>query len=111
MVDMNHLAKLAMSFEGKHLGIKNIPGPEGVRGRNSDNDRIKKVLGWAPSISLAEGLRTTYYWIKQQIEEEHKKGVFNDYSSSKVVQQSTESLDQLAHDGSGDRDAPHKKLP
>jgi GDP-D-mannose 3',5'-epimerase len=45
MIDMNDFAKLCMSFEGKDLPIKHIPGPQGVRGRNSDNTMIKQKLG------------------------------------------------------------------
>lgn len=67
MIDMNHFARLAMSFEGKDLPIKNIPGPEGVRGRNSDNTMIKAKLGWAPSISLFDGIKATHAWIKEQV--------------------------------------------
>eukprot|EP00953_Heterococcus_sp_UTEX-ZZ885_P021477 11971-Heterococcus_DN1.PRE.1 len=63
-------AKLAMSFGGKDLPIKHIPGPEGVRGRNSDNTMIKAKLNWAPSIPIEVGLRKTYAWIKEQIEAE-----------------------------------------
>ena len=59
MIDMNHFARLVMSFEGKDLPIKNIPGPEGVRGRNSDNTLIKEKLGWAPSISLFDGIKVS----------------------------------------------------
>lgn len=51
------MMELALSFEGKTLPIKHIPGPEGVRGRNSNNDLIKEKLGWAPSIKLADGLK------------------------------------------------------
>lgn len=54
------------------LPIKHIPGPEGVRGRNSDNELILEKLGWAPTVSLRDGLRLTYFWIKGQIEEEVK---------------------------------------
>ena len=67
MIDMNNFARLAMSFEGKSLPIKNIPGPEGVRGRNSDNTMIKEKLGWAPSISLHDGIKATHAWIKEQV--------------------------------------------
>merc|ERR1719174_1560996 len=48
MLSMNDFAKLAMSFEGKHIPIKHIPGPQGVRGRNSDNTMIKAKIGWDP---------------------------------------------------------------
>ena len=59
----------AIKIGGKTLPIKHIPGPEGVRGRNSDNTLIKEVLGWAPSTSLEEGLGYTHAWIKTQIAE------------------------------------------
>ena len=45
------------------MPIKHIPGPEGVRGRNSNNDLIKERLGYAPSVPLAEGLKVTFEWI------------------------------------------------
>ncbi|KNC78693.1 GDP-mannose 3,5-epimerase [Sphaeroforma arctica JP610] len=68
MVAMNDFAKMAMSFENKKLRIKHIPGPEGVRGRNSNNDLVRKVLNWDYTTSLEEGLRKTYYWIKDQVD-------------------------------------------
>jgi GDP-D-mannose 3',5'-epimerase len=72
MVSMNEMMGMAMSFEDKELPIKHIPGPEGVRGRNSDNELILEKLGWGPTVSLRDGLRMTYFWIKGQIEEEVK---------------------------------------
>eukprot|EP00941_MAST-03F_sp_MAST-3F-sp1_P000156 g156.t1 len=66
-ITMNEMAKLAMSFAGKNLPMNHIPGPEGVRGRNSDNTLIKEVLGWAPSIKLRDGLRRTYEWIANEV--------------------------------------------
>jgi len=86
LISMNDMAKMIMEFEGKNLSLKHIPGPEGVRGRNSDNTTIKKELGWAPSISLKVGVRTVYDWLKGQLEEEKKKGVdLSIYGSSKIV--------------------------
>lgn len=85
MVSMNGMAETIMSFDERKLTIKHIPGPEGVRGRNSNNDVCRKVLGWQPQIDLKEGLQRTYKWIKQQIDDERKAGVHNDYSSSEVV--------------------------
>ena len=96
MLSMNDFAHLAMSFEKKNLPIKHIPGPIGVRGRNSDNTMIKARLGWAPSIRLAEGLEKTYWWIKEQIMEERAQGIFNNYSTSQVVVQVTDTLDSLS---------------
>jgi GDP-D-mannose 3',5'-epimerase len=91
MVSMNDMAAMAMEIAGKHgkkgdLPINHIPGPEGVRGRNSNNELIKKVLGWAPSISLKEGLERTAPWILARIEEKKAEGVdLRSYASSKVV--------------------------
>ena len=52
MVSMNEMAEIVLSFENKSLPIHHIPGPEGVRGRNSDNTLIREKLGWAPSMRL-----------------------------------------------------------
>ena len=67
MVSINGLAEMIMGIAGKPLGINNIPGPTGVRGRNSDNRLIRTKLGWAPGRSLAEGLAPTYRWIERQL--------------------------------------------
>lgn len=87
MVSMNEMAELALKFCGKEkLPIKHIPGPEGVRGRNSNNDLIKSVLNWAPSISLADGLKRTCEWIQKQIEADKASGIDSKvYSQSHVV--------------------------
>ena len=86
MVSMNQLAELALSFEGKKLPLVHLPGPEGVRGRNSDNTLIRKVLGWEPKTKLADGLHKTYEWIKTQVEAEKAKGVdITQFSQSHVV--------------------------
>jgi GDP-D-mannose 3', 5'-epimerase len=52
MVSMNEMAEIVLSFEDRKLPIHHIPGPEGVRGRNSDNTLIKEKLGWAPTMKL-----------------------------------------------------------
>lgn len=67
MISINNLAKMVMLIGGKKLKIKNIPGPLGVRGRNSDNHLIKKKIGWAPSRPLSEGMLKTYTWIEEQV--------------------------------------------
>jgi len=87
MVSMNELAAIALEHaEKKDLPLRHIPGPEGVRGRNSENTLIKQVLGWAPSISIKEGMRSTSVWIKTQLEAEKASGVdVSIYSSSHVV--------------------------
>ena len=96
MISMNEMAKLCMELAGKKLPIKNVPGPEGVRGRNSENTLIKKVLGWAPSTTIRDGFGKTMPWIQGQIEKAKAKGLDPaSLVSSKVVQQTTESLDKL----------------
>jgi nucleoside-diphosphate-sugar epimerase len=67
MVTINQLAKMIMLIAGKRLEVRHIPGPLGVRGRNSDNRLIRSKLGWAPSQPLAAGLEKTYAWIERQV--------------------------------------------
>jgi GDP-D-mannose 3',5'-epimerase len=67
MVTIDQLAQMIMRIAGKIITIKHIPGPLGVRGRNSDNRRIAGVLGWKPSRPLYEGLERTYQWIREQV--------------------------------------------
>jgi len=68
MVSINQLVKMIMEIAGKNLTIKHIPGPLGVRGRNSDNRLIQEKLGWAPSRPLREGLEKTYQWIAKVVQ-------------------------------------------
>jgi GDP-D-mannose 3',5'-epimerase len=74
MVSINQLAEMIMKIAGKHQTIKHIPGPLGVRGRNSDNRLIQEKLGWKPSAPLADGLKKTYNWIKKMVTEQKKSG-------------------------------------
>ena len=67
IISINDLAELVIKTAGKRAGIKNIPGPQGVRGRTSDNTLIKEKLGWAPSQPLSDGLKKTYKWIQSQL--------------------------------------------
>jgi nucleoside-diphosphate-sugar epimerase len=67
MVSINKLAKMAMDIAGKKLSITHIPGPLGVRGRNSDNRLIKENLGWEPNLPLRTGMEITYKWISEQV--------------------------------------------
>lgn len=66
MVSINHLAKLAISFTDRAIMVRHIEGPQGVRGRNSNNDLIRKELNWNPRFTLREGLEITYHWIASQ---------------------------------------------
>jgi nucleoside-diphosphate-sugar epimerase len=67
MVTINQLADMVAEVAGVQIVRKHIDGPQGVRGRNSDNTLLRKVLGWEPQISLEEGLRITYEWIEAQV--------------------------------------------
>ena len=67
MVSINELAHIIIDVAGKNLAIEHVDGPQGVRGRNSDNTKLREVLGWEPTIELEEGLSETYRWIEKQL--------------------------------------------
>lgn len=67
MISINQLADIIADAAGVDVVKKHIDGPQGVRGRNSDNTKLRKVLGWEPQISLEDGLGRTYAWIRQQV--------------------------------------------
>ena len=68
MISINDLVKLIALLNGKNVDIRNIEGPRGVMGRNSDNKLIKEVIGWVPDEDLETGLIKTYKWIDEQIQ-------------------------------------------
>jgi GDP-D-mannose 3', 5'-epimerase len=67
LISINALADLVMEVAGVSLAKRHVPGPQGVRGRNSDNSELRRVLGWEPEISLEEGFARTYPWIEAQV--------------------------------------------
>jgi nucleoside-diphosphate-sugar epimerase len=68
MVSIDELARIVIAISGKHdLELVHVEGPQGVRGRNSDNSKLREVLGWEPEISLEDGLDPTYRWIEEQV--------------------------------------------
>jgi len=68
LITINGLVDLVAKIAGKRLSKKHdLSKPQGVRGRNSDNKLLLKVLGWEPSVSLEEGLATTYGWIEEEL--------------------------------------------
>jgi GDP-D-mannose 3', 5'-epimerase len=67
MVSINQLASMITQIAEKKIAIRNIPGPLGVRGRNSHNALFQKMLGWAPDETLNQGLKKTYPWVLQQV--------------------------------------------
>ncbi len=67
MISINELADMVATIAGIEIDKRHVTGPQGVRGRNSDNTRLKDVLAWEPQVSLEEGLAITYKWIEQQV--------------------------------------------
>ncbi|MCL6505794.1 MAG: NAD-dependent epimerase/dehydratase family protein [Bryobacteraceae bacterium] len=67
MITINQLADMIAEIAGVSIVKRHVPGPMGVRGRNSDNTLLRKVLGWEPRVSLEEGLARTYAWIEDQV--------------------------------------------
>lgn len=80
MVTINQLADIISQIAAVEINKKHIDGPQGVRGRNSDNTKLREVLSWEPEISLEDGLIATYGWIENQVRE--KKSID---SSKKVL--------------------------
>jgi len=74
MVTIDQLAGTIADIAGKRLRVVHIPGPLGVRGRNSDNRLIRERLKWAPSRSLRQGLEKTYAWIESQVHADSRGG-------------------------------------
>ena len=70
MVTINQLADMVAEIAGTGITKKHIDGPMGVRGRNSDNDKLREVLEWEPAISLEDGLKVTYPWIEEQVRQQ-----------------------------------------
>jgi nucleoside-diphosphate-sugar epimerase len=68
LVTINQLAEIICAIAGKRLLRRHLLGkPQGVRGRNSDNSRLRQVLGWEPAVPLEQGLAETYRWIQAQL--------------------------------------------
>jgi nucleoside-diphosphate-sugar epimerase len=68
MISLDRFAQMVIRISGKRLGIRHEDGPTGVRGRNSNNDLLRRKLGWAPSLDLESGVRKTYRWIAAQVD-------------------------------------------
>ena len=67
MVTIDQLANMIAAIAGVEIKKKHVSGPQGVRGRNSDNNRLRAVLAWEPEISIEDGLARTYGWIESQV--------------------------------------------
>lgn len=71
MITINQLADLVAAAAGIEIVKKHVEGPQGVRGRNSDNQMLREVLDWEPQVSLETGLARTYPWIEQRVREKY----------------------------------------
>ncbi len=74
LVTINGLADMIAEAAGVSIVKRHVDGPQGVRGRNSDNTRLREVLGWEPQIPLEEGLARTYTWIEDQVRADFEGG-------------------------------------
>jgi len=70
MISINNLVRLIARIASKKITIKNVPGPEGHHGRNSDNRLIMKKLGWKPTKKLEDGIKNTYKWVEKQVKKQ-----------------------------------------
>lgn len=71
MISINNFAQMIINMSKKNITIRNINGPLGVKGRNSNNDLIKSKLNWEPQYTLADGIPLTYSWIEKNINEKN----------------------------------------
>lgn len=73
MISINELVDMVAKIAGKKIGKDyDLTKPQGVRGRNSDNTRLREVLNWEPTISLEDGLERTYHWIAGELEKNNQ---------------------------------------
>jgi nucleoside-diphosphate-sugar epimerase len=71
MISVNELVDMVATIAGKRIGKQyDLTKPQGVRGRNSDNTRLREVLKWEPTVSLEEGLEVTYHWIAGELQKQ-----------------------------------------
>jgi nucleoside-diphosphate-sugar epimerase len=74
LVTINQLLDMIADIAGMDVVKKHISGPQGVRGRNSDNSLLNQTLNWEPQVSLETGLKHTYTWIEEQVKAQMKEG-------------------------------------
>ena len=69
LISIDELVDMVAAAAGKQIKKEyDLTKPQGVRGRNSDNSRLREVLGWTPQTSLERGIEITYRWIREQVE-------------------------------------------
>jgi nucleoside-diphosphate-sugar epimerase len=96
-VSMQELLALVQRTAGTNFPVKHVDGPQGVRGRNSDNALLKATLaGWQPKVTLEDGILRTFEWISAEIERVHAGGTsIRQYASSNIVELSIGSMDEV----------------
>jgi GDP-D-mannose 3',5'-epimerase len=87
MVSMNQFADMVAEIAGVEIIKKHVDAPQGVRGCNSDNTRLRQVLNWEPQISLEEGIKRTYEWIEEQakVKISQSEDMVKELAQSKVI--------------------------
>jgi len=85
LVTVNQLADMIAEIAGVRITKTHVSGPQGVRGRNSDNTLLRKVLGWEPQISLEEGLARTYAWIEERVRQRLAPGETGGVAANRVL--------------------------
>ncbi len=85
MVTINELVDIVAEIAGITVTKKHITGPQGVRGRNSDNALLRQVLNWEPGISLESGLADTYTWIEAQVRQSLMQKSSEDLMHSRIL--------------------------
>jgi GDP-D-mannose 3', 5'-epimerase len=84
LISINQLAHLVAGIAGIAVKTVHVDGPQGVRGRNSDNSRLRSVLGWEPEVTLENGLTWTYRWIEAQVQAMYETAAEQELSSGGV---------------------------
>ncbi len=77
MISINNMVEMVSSFEGKKLKIEHVKGPQGVRGRNSNNRLIEQILNHSYNYDLERGLKETYFWVLKQLTQQKKSSNSN----------------------------------
>jgi len=86
MLSINDLVDIVAEIAGKKIAKRyDLTKPQGVRGRNSDNTRLREVLGWEPGVSLEAGLTKTYHWIAAQLQNKSVEPVTTEYQESSIA--------------------------
>jgi nucleoside-diphosphate-sugar epimerase len=75
LITINQLADTVASIAGVAITRRHVPGPQGVRGRNSDNTRLRQALRWEPRVTLEDGLARTYAWVEAQVQQRLEAGL------------------------------------